>query len=134
ETSEARARDSARVISETTADGARAITNQYELVRSTSEDERRRTSDAMRNIFDQANSETIALFKRTADQFGEIVHDLRNMTGEMQRELEATRDLVRKGILELPQETADSAAQMRRGSVEHNAALAPPNPTAARHG
>ena len=134
ETSEARARDIARVISEASSDGARAITSQYDLVRSTSDDERRRTTDAMRSIFDQTNSETIALFKRTADQFGEIVHDLRNMTGEMQRELEATRDLVRKGILELPQETADSAAQMRRVIVDQIEALAELNRIVARHG
>jgi hypothetical protein len=52
----------------------------------------------------------------------------------MQRELEATRTELRKGILELPQETADSAAQMRRVIVDQIEALAELNRIVARHG
>ena len=56
------------------------------------------------------------------------------MTAEMQRELDATRTELRKGILELPQETADSAAQMRRVIVDQIEALAELNRIVARHG
>jgi hypothetical protein len=52
----------------------------------------------------------------------------------MQRELETTRSELRKGILELPQETADSAAQMRRVIVDQIEALAELNRIVARHG
>ena len=52
----------------------------------------------------------------------------------MQREMETTRTELRKGILELPQETADSAAQMRRVIVEQIDALAELNRIVARHG
>jgi hypothetical protein len=134
ETSDARARDIARVIAEATTEGARAITGQYELVRSTSEEESRRTSEALRGIYEQATGDTSSLFKQTAEQFAEIVRDLKSMTGEMQRELEGTREQLRKGILELPQETADSAAQMRRVIVDQIEALAELNRIVARHG
>jgi hypothetical protein len=52
----------------------------------------------------------------------------------MQRELDATRTELRKGILELPQETAESAAQMRRVIVDQIEALAELNRIVARHG
>ena len=56
------------------------------------------------------------------------------MSAEMQRELETTRTELRRGILELPQETAESAAQMRRVIVDQIEALAELNRIVARHG
>ena len=52
----------------------------------------------------------------------------------MQRELEATRAELRRGVLELPQETAESTAQMRRVIVDQIEALAELNRIVARHG
>src|ERR1041384_3978632 len=52
----------------------------------------------------------------------------------MQRELEQTRTELRRGMLELPQETAESAAQMRRVIVDQIEALAELNRIVARHG
>jgi hypothetical protein len=52
----------------------------------------------------------------------------------MQRELESTRAELRKGILELPRETSESAAQMRRVIVDQIEALAELNRIVARHG
>jgi hypothetical protein len=56
------------------------------------------------------------------------------MAAEMQRELEATRSELRRGVFELPQETAESAAQMRRVIVDQIEALAELNRIVARHG
>ncbi len=52
----------------------------------------------------------------------------------MNRELAATREELRRGTLELPQETAESAAQMRRVIVDQIEALAELNRIVARHG
>jgi hypothetical protein len=52
----------------------------------------------------------------------------------MQRELEETRAELRRGVFELPQETAESAAQMRRVIVDQIEALAELNRIVARHG
>jgi hypothetical protein len=52
----------------------------------------------------------------------------------MRRELESTREELRRGILELPQETAESAMQMRRVLVDQIEALAELNRIVARHG
>ena len=75
-----------------------------------------------------------AMFDQAAERFAEVVDGLKRMTAEMQRELDATRTELRKGILELPQETAESAAQMRRVIVDQIEALAELNRIVARHG
>ena len=59
---------------------------------------------------------------------------MKQMAHEMQRELEVTRTELRRGIFDLPQETAESAAQMRRVIVDQIEALAELNRIVARHG
>ena len=100
----------------------------------TSDEERKRTTEALHSIYEQATGETSSLFRQTSERFIEIVRQMREMSAAMQREMEQTRTELRKGILELPQETADSAAQMRRVIVEQIDALAELNRIVARHG
>jgi Apolipoprotein A1/A4/E domain len=133
EAAEARARDIAQAIAESTADGSRAIASQYDLVRSTSEEQRQRTSEALRSIYEQATGETQAMFRQTSERFAEIVRDMKGMAAEIQHDLEKTRTELRRGVLELPQETAESTAQMRRVIVEQIDALAELNRIVARH-
>ena len=134
EAAEGRARDIARLLAESSTEGTKAIANQYELVRQTSDEERKRTTEALHAIYEQATGETSALFRQTSERFIEIVRQMREMSAAMSREMESTRGELRKGILELPQETAESAAQMRRVIVEQIDALAELNRIVARHG
>ena len=134
EAAEGRARDIARVLAEASTEGTKAIANQYELVRVTSDEERKRTTEALHAVYEQATGETSSLFRQTSERFIEIVRQMREMSAAMSREMEQTRAELRKGILELPQETADSAAQMRRVIVEQIDALAELNRIVARHG
>jgi hypothetical protein len=134
EAAEGRARDIARVLAESSTEGTKAIANQYELVRVTSDEERKRTTEALHSIYEQATGETSSLFRQTSERFIEIVRQMREMSAAMSREMEQTRTELRKGILELPQETAESAAQMRRVIVDQIEALAELNRIVARHG
>jgi hypothetical protein len=142
---EARARDVARVVADSTAEGTRAIAEQHEAVRMTSEQERVRTMDALRSLYEQATNEAHMLFRENAgdaqnmlaeakERFNDIVSSVKQMANDMQRELDTTRNELRRGILELPQETAESAAQMRRVIVDQIEALAELNRIVARHG
>jgi hypothetical protein len=142
---EARARDIARVVADSTAEGTRAIAEQHEAVRMTSEQERVRTMDALRSLYEQATNEAHMLFRENAgdaqnmlaeakERFNDIVSSVKQMATDMQRELDTTRNELRRGILELPQETAESAAQMRRVIVDQIEALAELNRIVARHG
>jgi hypothetical protein len=129
-----RAREIARIVAETSNESVQTMSQQFELVRTTSEDERRRNSEALRQIYEQTASDAHAMFRQSADRFAEIMQGMKSMAGEMQRELETTRAELRRGILELPQETADSTAQMRRVIVDQIEALAELNRIVARHG
>src|SRR5262249_14323814 len=80
------------------------------------------------------SGETHDMFAQTTQRFTETLQGMRQMAAEMQRELESTRNELRRGILELPQETADSAAQMRRVIVDQIEALAELNRIVAKHG
>ena len=74
------------------------------------------------------------MLSQGAERFASIVQDMRQMASEMQRELEATRAELRRGVLEMPQEAADSTAQMRKVIVDQIEALAELNRIVARHG
>jgi hypothetical protein len=131
---DAKARDIARTLAETSSEGAREITERFELVRTNAEQERKRTTEALLQIYEQSAGDTHSFFHQASERFAEIVRDMKAMAAEMQRELDATRAELRRGILELPQETAESAAQMRRVIVEQMDALAELNRIVARHG
>jgi hypothetical protein len=126
--------DVVRMVSESSAEGARAVSEQYEQMRENVQDERRRTAEAMRAIYDQVTGDTHALFRDANERFAETLQGMKQMASEMQRELEATRSELRRGIFELPKETAESAAQMRRVIVDQIEALAELNRIVARHG
>ena len=59
---------------------------------------------------------------------------MKQMAGEMHHELEATRNELRRGVLEMPQEAADNTAQMRKVIVDQIEALAELNRIVAHHG
>ncbi len=140
-----RAREIARLTADSTTGGARAIEQAFEAIRNSTEEERKRMADAVQgmyeqatehanNMFAQAGEDSHAMFAQAAERFADVLDGLKRMTAEMQQELETTRNELRRGILELPQETADSAAQMRRVIVDQIEALAELNRIVARHG
>jgi hypothetical protein len=134
DTATTRTREIASIIAETSNDSVRTIEQQYDLVRKTSEEERERTSEALNAVYDESFAEVQAMFNQSAGRFTEIMQGMKQMASEMQLELETTRTELRRGILELPQETAESAAQMRRVIVDQIEALAELNRIVARHG
>jgi apolipoprotein A1/A4/E domain-containing protein len=131
---EGRARDVARIVAESTSESMRTISEQYDAMRATAEEERKRTTTTMRAIFDQTTGDAHDIFRDSMARFTEVVDNMKRMSTEMQRELETTRQELRRGVLELPQETAESAAQMRRVIIEQIDALDELNKIVARHG
>ena len=129
-----RAREIARLTADATTGGARAIAEGFESIRSNAEDERKRMGEALHTIYEEATSESNTMFAQAAQRFADVLQGLKSMASEMQHELETTRAELRRGVLELPQETADSAAQMRRVIVDQIEALAELNRIVARHG
>jgi Skp family chaperone for outer membrane proteins len=131
---EERARDIARVVAETAGAGSAAISRNFENVRATAEEERRVTADTMHAIYQQSTQEADAMFKQSADKFANLVASMKQMASEMHHELETTRNELRRGVLEMPQEAAESTAQMRKVIVDQIEALAELNRIVAHHG
>ena len=129
-----RAREIATLIAQTSNESVQTIEQQYELVRKTSEEERTRTSEALTAAYDDAFSQVQSVFTESTTRFSEVMQGMKQMAAEMQQELEATREQLRRGVLELPQETTESTAQMRRVIVDQIEALAELNRIVARHG
>ena len=122
------------MVAETAGAGSAAISRQFEAVRAAAEEERRQTADAMAEIYQQSTEEADAMFKQSAEKFANMVASMKQMAAEMHRELEATRNELRRGVLEMPQEAADSTAQMRKVIVDQIEALAELNRIVAHHG
>ncbi len=131
---EARARDIAQVVAQTAGTSASEIGRQFEAVRSAVEGERRQTSEAMAELYEQGTREADAMFRQAADKFASIVHSMKQMSSDLHGELEATRAELRRGVLDVPQEAAESTAQMRKVIVDQIEALAELNRIVARHG
>jgi predicted NBD/HSP70 family sugar kinase len=131
---EERARDIARVVAETAGAGSAAISRQFEAVRASAEEERRLTAETMSELYQQGTQEADAMFKQSADKFATMVSSMKQMASEMHHELESTRNELRRGVLEMPQEAAESTAQMRKVIVDQIEALAELNRIVARHG
>jgi len=88
----------------------------------------------MSQIYQQSTQEADAMFKQSADKFAAMVQSMKQMASEMHHELDATRNELRRGVLEMPQEAADNTAQMRKVIVDQIEALAELNRIVARHG
>ncbi|MGH6704843.1 MAG: negative regulator of septation ring formation, partial [Bradyrhizobium sp.] len=131
---EERARDIARVVAETAGAGSVAISRQFEAVRAAAEEQRQATADTMSQLYQQGTQEADAMFQQSADKFATMVSSMKQMAAEMHHELEATRNELRRGVLEMPQEAAESTSQMRKVIVDQIEALAELNRIVARHG
>jgi len=74
------------------------------------------------------------MFKQSAQKFADLVQNMKQMASEMHNELESTRNELRRGVLEMPQEAVESTAQMRKVIVDQIEALAELNRIVAHHG
>ena len=85
EAASSRAREVARLVSEASAEGTRAISEQYERVRENAEEERLRATGAMREIYEQTTGDTHTLFHNANERFAEAVQGMRATIGTARR-------------------------------------------------
>ncbi|MES1155153.1 MAG: hypothetical protein ABUL48_01860, partial [Pseudorhodoplanes sp.] len=67
ENSATRVREIGRMIAETGAQGTQTITEQFELVRNSTEAERKRTKEAMQSMYEQAMGDTHTVFRQSTE-------------------------------------------------------------------
>lgn len=129
-----RAHEVAKLVAETTANATQSITQQYELIRNSSSEERDRTNAALKSTYNEAMESVNALFADANSRFVEATRDLREIADDIQRTLDSTREEVRRTVFDLPAETKESAAAMRRVVADQIKALSELNDIVARHG
>lgn len=123
ERAEARARDIGAVLAETSQASGSKIEAEYEGIRASIGEERERTATELRAACEQAKAEIENHFALTAERFQSAAAELREMSREVQRELEETREALRRGAADLPRETTQQAASMRRVVADQIKAL-----------
>jgi DNA anti-recombination protein RmuC len=123
ENADAKARQLGAVLAAAAETTTNAIGEQFERIRATTGQESARTAAALRTSYEQAAAEMADALSNATTKFRDTMGDLRGMTGQIQRELEATRAELRRGVVELPQETQEASANMRRVVADQIKAL-----------
>jgi hypothetical protein len=121
--SEARAREIGAALAQTSDASGDAIEGQFADIRASIGEERERMAAELRAASEQAKAELETYFGQTAERFQTAAAELRDMSREIQRELAETRESLRRGAAELPGETAQQAASMRRVVADQIKAL-----------
>ena len=111
---QARAQEIGAALAAATRSASVAAAGQFESIRDTAAKEREKTAQSLKSAIDQTHSQLSGTLDEAAERFRRSVEDVKAMAGEVQRELDATRQELRRGVLELPQETSETAEAMRR--------------------
>src|SRR6185437_3572138 len=82
--------------------------------RDTAAKERERTAQTLQTTLEQTNAQLTGALEHAADRFRQSVAEVKDMASQVQRELDQTRQELRRGVLDLPQETSETAEAMRR--------------------
>ena len=114
QSAESRAREIGSLLAETSQSAGGMIDQQFADIRANIATERERTAAAMRSAYEQANAEIDGIFSQGTQRFQTAASELRTMSRQIQEELAATRQALTASVSDLPQETAQQAASMRK--------------------
>ena len=78
-----RAREIARLTADSTTSGARAIAETFETIRNNTEEERKRMSDAVHGIYEQATEEANSIFTQMTEHSNEIFSQVTDRSSTM---------------------------------------------------
>jgi phage host-nuclease inhibitor protein Gam len=111
---QARAQEISASLALATKGTASSVISQFEMIRENASKERESTERALQAAYEQANAQLSEVMHDTADRFRQAVAEVKQMAGDVQRHLDATRQELRRGVFELPEETNEAATAMRR--------------------
>jgi hypothetical protein len=131
---EAKVREVGSFLSQSTQIASRGVQEQFERMRATAGDESARTQDVVRAAYEALSSEMANGMGAAVERFAETVRALREATGDLRQEIDQTRADVKRGIMDLPKETQDATAAMRRVVGDQIRALNELSEIVARHG
>jgi hypothetical protein len=131
---EARARDTSNLVQQSAETASHAIGSQFERIRLETGKERERTAAALRQAYDQVNTEFGALLQNGVQGFLDSASDLRRATRDILADLEATRAALGSVGLEIPREAREATQNLKRVMGDQMRALSELNEIVARSG
>jgi hypothetical protein len=120
---ETKARQIGSVLASSAEATSTVLGEQLEHLRAATGEESARTAAELRSAHKQMIAEMNEALGNAAARFRDATGELRGMAAEIQHELEATRVELKRGIMEMPQETQETAANMRRVVADQIKAL-----------
>jgi hypothetical protein len=130
---EARAHEIARHVADSTNQITLTINKQHETIRNAYSEERGRTATALKSTYEESMDEMKQMFTELQERFTDTAREVREVAQEVQGSLEQTRIELKRGVLELPHETRESAEAMRRVVADQLKALSELNEIVSRH-
>jgi hypothetical protein len=112
--SQARAQEISAALAAATRGASIAVAGQFETIRDTAAKERERTTQSLQATVEQTNAQLTGALDHASDRFRQSVAEVKDMASQVQRELDQTRQELRRGVLDLPQETSETTEAMRR--------------------
>ena len=109
-----RAQEISAALSVATKGTASSVASQFDVIRENAGKEREKTAQALQTTYEQANAQLAEVMGKTAERFRQSVAEVKQMASEVQRQLDATRQELRRGVFELPEETTEATSAMRR--------------------
>ena len=113
-TTETQSREINALIQRTAEMTTQTISQQFDLVRHATNEESQHTAEILREAYmDAAKEMTQALGSATVE-FRNSLSSLKNMAQQIKAELDNTRNEIQQGMVQLPEEAAETTANMRR--------------------
>jgi len=122
--SQSRAEEITKLMADTTVHTTQQINSQYELIRGAYAEERGRTNVALKSTYQDAVDDMTRMFRDMLEHFTESSRELRSVTEQVQNTLAETRDELKDGLKDLPNETIETTQAMRRMVADQLKAIA----------
>ncbi len=120
---ERRARDVGYQLARNAETAMNGVTQQLEQLSVSAEEEGRKTQVTIERVRSELISEINASIGSAVDRFAGATEEMRKATRAVGRELEQIREDLNRGVLDLPEETSQHTAAMRRVVSEQIRAL-----------
>ncbi len=129
-----RTREIGQFLAQASQLATQAAIDQFERLRNDAGSESERSQLAVREAFDQVSAEISGALTQATERFATTAQELQSTAVTIRSEIDATRHEMRKSVLELPRETQESTAAMRRVVADQIRALNELSDIVARHG
>src|SRR5690606_14381105 len=124
----------ARMLARSSETAAKGVLENLEGMQATASNESLKAANVVREANRALMDDMAAVVAQATKQFSTATDEMRSAAKEMQNDLEVTRNELKRGVLELPTETRESADAMRRVVTDQLKALSELSDIVGKHG